>query len=260
MFLFGIYIGLPKNTLIKAGVQSYFFGDQEIGEWQQTKWWIQMMPSIWSGQDPMLTCRWSWPGVDRCVESICQSLPVYQVLSGVWICNCAYMIIYDHICIYTCIQTCVMDIRSDPYPIFDPPTIYRSLCHSLWHHHVTSPSNITATTCATQLIFILSWQLRPSICSFKHFEPIKTNKKNAIQKNSCIVPQKKDVEHDSLNLGIGPPPATPVSPAAGFSAVQRADLQKLSRGIDHRSRICGWSNGAWGEATFSVGRCKTNMG
>lgn len=28
-----------------------------------------------------------------------------------------------------------------------------------------------------------------------------------------------------------------------FSAVQRADLQKLSRGIDHRSRICGWSEG-----------------
>ncbi|CAL1155036.1 unnamed protein product [Cladocopium goreaui] len=28
-----------------------------------------------------------------------------------------------------------------------------------------------------------------------------------------------------------------------FSAVQRADLQKLSRGIDHRSRICGWSDG-----------------
>jgi len=40
---------------------------------------------------------------------------------------------------------------------------------------------------------------------------------------------------------------------AGFSAVQRADLQKLSRGIDHRSRICGWSDGA-GEASPDKGR------
>ena len=29
----------------------------------------------------------------------------------------------------------------------------------------------------------------------------------------------------------------------GFLAVERMDLQKLTRGIDHRGRICGWTPG-----------------